>query len=379
MTIFGAGSFLAFMASSFPLLLLGRLIQAIGCGMMLSFAQIILLAVYPKKKHGTIMASYSVAATLSSIIGPTYAGFLLDAFGWQSVFLSLFIIAMILIICGFLFMQDITEREAATLNIGYVCLSSLGFSCLLIGIGNISSASFYALRSGGLIISGIILLSIFSVMQLKAAHPMLNLRVLRYPSLSISIVLSICMYLICMGTAMILPIFAETICHYTAAAYGLATITGAVLSAVATLCSGRIFDKVGIKPMFITCILLFVLYTILGLKLSEDTGIFYIAALFAAQTVAMGTLNSPVTAMALSSLKGQERIDASAIFNTLRQISSSFASTTAVLIYTVMEASYGKMAGVHGVYMYFGVITVILIICIVVFLVYQKSSPDSDD
>lgn len=375
MTIFGTGSLFAFLAPTFSLLLISRLVQAIGCGMMLSFAQIILLAVYPKEKHGTVMAAYSVAATLSSIVGPTYAGFVLDAFGWQSVFLSLSIIAVILIICGFIFMKNITDHEEASLSVGYVCLSSFGFASLLIGIGNISGTSFFTPQSGGLILLGILLLSIFSVSQLKSSHPMLNLRVLRYPSFTISIILSICMYLICMGTAMILPIYAETIRNYSATTYGMATIIGAVLSATATLCSGRIFDKIGIKPMFVVCTTLFILYVILGLNFRESTGIFYIGISFAAQTIAMGTLNSPVTATALSSLKGQERVDGSAIFNTLRQISSSLASTMAVLIYTLMQNYHDNITAVHGVYVYFGIVTIILVIFIVLFLVYNKKSP----
>lgn len=374
MTIFALGSFLAFCSSTFTMLLISRLIQAVGCGMMMSFAQIILLAIYPKERHGTIMASYSVAATLSSIVGPTYAGIILDAFGWKSVFLSLFIIAIILILCGFIFMQNITDKDNPSLNIGYVCLSSLGFSSLLIGIGNIGSASLYTLQSGGLILLGLMLLTVFSVLQLKSDRPMLNLRVLRYTPLCFSIILSVCMYFICMGSAMILPLFSQTIRNYSATTYGLATIVGAVMSAIATLCSGKIFDKIGIKPMFVICAVLFILYTILGLNFRENTGILYIGTAFAAQTIAMGTLNSPVTTIALSGLKGQERVDGSAIFNTFRQISSSLASTLAILIYTLIEKSHGSMSAIHGVYIYFGIVTIALIIFIILFLLYIRKN-----
>ena len=74
MTAFTLGSLAAFLAINFPMLLASRLLQAVGCGMLLSFAQIVLLRLYPKEKHGTIMAAYSMAAMLSSVIGPTYVG-----------------------------------------------------------------------------------------------------------------------------------------------------------------------------------------------------------------------------------------------------------------------------------------------------------------
>ena len=128
-------------------------------------------------------------------------------------------------------------------------LSSFGFAAFLIGVGNISGGLF-ALKSGGLIVAGVTLLIIFSVLQLKSDRPMLNLRVFRYPVFTISIILSLCLYLISMGSAIILPIFAKTLCGFSDTAYGLATIVGSVLSVAVSLYSGRVYDKWGIKPMF---------------------------------------------------------------------------------------------------------------------------------
>lgn len=159
----------------------------------------------------------------------------------------------------------------------YVALSSIGFASFLIGVSNINGGLF-SLKSGGLILVGITLLTVFSVLQLKAEKPMLNLRVFKYPSFRIAVILSLCMYLIAMGNAMVLPIFTKSLCGFSDTSYGFATIFGSVL------------------------------------------------AVFALQSVAMSTLNSPTTAMALSGLEGRERVDGSAIFNTLRQISSSLAS-----------------------------------------------------
>lgn len=203
MTAFTLGSLAAFLAISFPMLLVSRLIQAIGCGMLLSFAQIVLLRLYPKEKHGTIMAAYSMAAMLSSVVGPTYAGLIMDVFGWQGVFASLFIIGALIITCGIIFMKNVTAKEEAELNILYIALSSLGFASFLIGVSNISGGGLFSLKSGGLILVGILFLSAFSVLQLKSESPMLNLRVFKYPTFRIAVILSLCLYLISMGSAMI--------------------------------------------------------------------------------------------------------------------------------------------------------------------------------
>ena len=364
MTAYTTGSLSAFFAFHFPMLLISRLVQAVGCGMLLSFAQIVLLKLYPKEKHGTIMAAYSMSAMVSSVVGPTYAGLIMDTFGWQGVFLSLFIIGVLIILSGIIFMKNVTEKEEAELKIPYIVLSSMGFASFLIGISNIRGG-LLSLKSGGLILVGITLLTVFSVLQLKSESPMLNLRVFQYPSFRIAVILSLCMYLISMGTAMILPIFTKSLCGFSDTAYGFATIFGSLLSVVAALSAGKLYDKMGIKPMFITGTGLFAVFSIMGLFFSQNTSIVYIAIVFAFQTIAMSTLNSPTTAMALSRLEGKERVDGSAIFNTLRQISSSLASTLSVLIFTLTGSN---VTAVHCVYIYFAFVTVAIAVSVFLYL-----------
>lgn len=368
MTAYTLGSLAAFLAFNFPMLLVSRLVQAIGCGMLLSFAQIVLLKLYPKEKHGTIMAAYSMAAMVSSIVGPTYAGLIIDTFGWQGVFASLFIIGVLIILSGIVFMKNVTDKEDAELNIPYIALSSFGFAAILIGISNISGGLF-SLKSGGLILAGIVLLTAFSVLQLKSDNPMLNLRVFKNPSFRIAVILSLCMYLIAMGNAMVLPIFTKSLCGFSDTTYGVATIFGSLLSVAAALSAGKIYDKLGIKPMFITGTGLFATFSVMGLFLSLDTPILYIAIIFAFQSVAMSTLNSPTTAMALSGLEGKERVDGSAIYNTLRQISSSLASTLSVLIFTLMGSN---LSAVHIVYTYYLVVTIAIAVAAFLYLKSMK-------
>ncbi len=370
MLAYTVGSLFAFLAPTFPILLISRLVQAVGCGMMIPFGQVILLNLYPPEKHGTVMAAFSMASMVSTVVGPTYAALILETVGWRGVFVSLFVFGFAIIIAGSIFMKNVTPKSEAELNIGFVLLSAIGFASLLIGVSNMGSGSVLKLTSGGLIVIGILFLIIFSRQQLTSKKPMLNLRVFKESSFLIAVVISICLYLISMGTGMILPILTKSICGFSDAAYGYATLVGSILAVFTTLYSGRVYDKTGIKPIFFAGIVLFVIYSIMGFCFTEKTGIVYIATTFALQTVAMSILNSPATAMALSKLADNNRIDGSAVFNTIRQISSSLASTLSVLIFTLAGSNINA---VHVVYVYYGMITVV--IAVSVFL-YLKAVPE---
>lgn len=370
MGAFTAGSLSAYLAANFQILLASRLIQALGCGMLLSFAQIIILSIYPKEKHGTMMAAYSMAASVSSMVGPTYAGLLMDSVGWRGVFISLFAAGAFILIAGTLFMRNVTPKQDADINMLYVILSSVGFAAFIIGLNNMKSGA-VRLQSGGLMLAGILSLTAFSVLQLRSDKPMLNLRVFQYPAFRISLALSMCLYLICMGNAVILPILAKIICGFSDTAYGLATIVGALISVFATLFAGKIYDKLGIRPMAIISVVSFSMFTLSGILTTDSSSLVYIGILYALQSIAMAMLLSPATTMALSGLDQQIRVDGSAIFNTLRQISSSIASTVAVLLLTVLG---NDLNAIHGVYVYFGVVTVIVAFLVITYIAKVKKS-----
>lgn len=365
MTAYTLGSLAAFLSQAFPILLASRLIQAVGCGMMIPFGQIILLNIFPAQKHGTVMAAFSMASMVSTVVGPTYAGLMLESFGWRGVFVSLFAFGLLIIVFGSIFMKNIIPKADAELNVCYVVISAIGFVSLLIGVSNISSGSILQLTSGGLMLVGIIFLAVFVRMQLTSKKPMLNLRVFKESSFCIAVVISICLYMISMGTGMIMPIFTKSICGFSDASYGYATLVGSILAVFTTLYAGRVYDKMGIKPMFFAGIIIFAVYSVMGVCFTENTGILYIAVTFALQTVAMSMLNSPATTMALSKLSGDIRIDGSAVFNTVRQISSSLASTLSVLIYTLAGSD---LNAVRVVYIYYGIVTIVIIISVLLYL-----------
>lgn len=369
MIAYTLGSLSAFLAQAFPVLLVSRLIQAVGCGMMIPFGQVILLNLYPAERHGRVMAAFSMASMVSTVVGPTYAGLMLDSFGWRGVFVSLFVFGIAILIFGSVFMKNVMPQTDADLNIGYVVLSAIGFAGLLVGISNISSGSVLRLQSGGLMLIGLIALVLFSRLQLTSKKPMLNLRVFQDSSFRIATVISICLYLISMGSAMVLPILTKTICGFSDSSYGYATLVGSILAVFATFYAGRVYDKMGIKPVFVVGVVLFLGYSVMGVLSTENTGIIYIAAAFACQSVAMSLLNSPATTMALSKLSGNTRIDGSAVFNTVRQISSSLASTLSVLIFTLAGSDINA---VRVVYVYYGIVAIIIIISVLLYLRTEK-------
>lgn len=371
MSLFSLGSFLGFIAPSFTFLLIARLVQAVGCGLLMPFAQVILMTTYPKEKHGSVMGIYALAATVAPVIAPVLAGFVIDSIGWQAIFILLFVFGIIIVAFGVFFVKNVTENYKEHFPLLPVILSSLGFCALLIGLGNISAASLFTLKTGGALILGIISMGLFIFTQLRSERVLLNLRIFRFPIFRTAVFLSILMYLICMGSGILLPIFIQTVLGHSATAYAFVILPGSIAMALITLFSGGIYDKYGSRPLLISGVAMMSLGSILGLFFHQGNGLLHVGIVSFLISAGMGLINTPANTMGLSNLEGKDRIDGSSILNTLRQIASSVASTFSLVVYSIISTRQSSnISGIRGTHVCFLIFSVLLMI--VVFNLLKK-------
>ncbi|MFR5630942.1 MAG: MFS transporter, partial [Ruthenibacterium lactatiformans] len=86
MGLFCLGLLLSAAAPSFSVLLIGRILQALGCGMLLSLTQVVVLSAYPSEAQGRVMGIYGLAVSAAPVLAPTLSGIVIDLFGWHMVF-----------------------------------------------------------------------------------------------------------------------------------------------------------------------------------------------------------------------------------------------------------------------------------------------------
>ena len=82
-----AGLIVCTTAHSFPMLMIGRILQACSNGITTSLAQVVLLTIYPPEEKGTIMGWYGLSLGAAPVIAPTIAGLFVDTVGWRMIFI----------------------------------------------------------------------------------------------------------------------------------------------------------------------------------------------------------------------------------------------------------------------------------------------------
>ncbi|WP_210468048.1 MDR family MFS transporter [Sporosarcina sp. 6E9] len=350
MSIFAFGTFIAAISPNFALLLLGRVFQGAGAGIMMPLLQTIMFLLFPIEQRGKAMGMYGLVIAFAPAIGPSLSGYLVDHFAWKSIFYVVLPIALIIVISAFFLLKNVTELTNPKMDYLSIVLSTLGFGGLLYGFSIAGNTGWLHLNVGISIVVGAIALLFFIQRQLKLEEPILEFRVFKYFVFTIATGLGMIVFASMIATTVILPIFMQNLLGFNAFHSGLMLLPGAVVMGIMNPVTGSLFDKFGAKWLLRTGFVILTVTTFMFAYLSEDTSFTYLAVLNAVRMLGIAMVMMPSTTLGLNQLPHHLIAHGTAMNNTFRQIAGAVG--TAVLVAITVTAAIGDdtVAGaIHGV------------------------------
>src|SRR5690625_4241471 len=194
MSLFAFGTLIAAIAPGFSLLLVGRIFQAAGAGIMMPLLQTIMFLIFPIERRGTAMGMFGLVIAFAPAIGPSLSGWLVDHFPWRSVFYVVLPIAIINIVAAYFLLKNITEQTSPKVDVLSIILSTLGFGGLLYGFSMAGSEGWTSAQVIVSLLVGAITLFIFIMRQLRLEEPILEFRVFKYKTFSLTTGLGMIVY-----------------------------------------------------------------------------------------------------------------------------------------------------------------------------------------
>lgn len=203
------GSAVCACAENFGMLLTGRMIQAIGAGIIMPLMMTVILYLYPSEKRGSIMGTIGFAIIFAPAIAPTLSGFIIEYVSWRWLFIGLTPFIIIVIVLAFKYLMNVAETTKAKLDITSVILSTIGFGCILFGFSSAGSKGWDNLVIITTIIAGIIVTALFCLRQMKSSDPLLNLSVFKYKVFTLTSFLNVLITMIMYADLILLPIYLQ--------------------------------------------------------------------------------------------------------------------------------------------------------------------------
>lgn len=353
----GIGSFIigllfSIFAGNFMWMMLGRILQACGNGILTAAAQVIILTVYPIERKGTMMGTYGLATTAAPIVAPTVAGLLIDAFGWKSIFYVVLVIMTISFVLSWLVFEDVLELQNKKFDVISFMASIFAFGGITLGIGNISSFGLISIQAGVPLFIGIVSSVFFAMRQCNLKHPFLDIKILCNRNYMISVLSSMILYFVMMGSSVLMPLYVQNVMGYSAVLSGLVTLPGSLATTIVSPFAGRIYDKFGIKKIFVVGSAILVSSNIGMYFLSMSTPLWVAAMLNVVRNISIGSLMMPLLTWGTSHIHMSKVADASSLLTSFRTIAGSIGSAVFVGIMTAVSTSsavsYGHNALMHG-------------------------------
>lgn len=335
MIVFTIGSLIGYLLPSFAGLLIARVLQAAGCGVLLPILSVAVFKVLPKEKWNMAMGIVGLAICICPVIGPTLGGILVDAYGWPSLFGILSILGIIITVLSIIFTTNISETEDSPLDFPSLILSILVCVGIIAGISNISSFSIANIMVWLPLIIGIVSTVIFVCRQNKLKSPLLQLSVFRVREFTMGTIMVSIVQFLSLGIVVVLPIFVQNVCGYSATISGFLVLPATILMAVCSLVGGTLADKFGIRLLAIVANILVVIGMGGMVFFSTSTSLLLMAVIQLFRCAGIGLILVTISTWSFTFVTDKIE-DATAINNTLRQIAAAMGSAILAVIMTMV-------------------------------------------
>jgi DHA2 family lincomycin resistance protein-like MFS transporter len=341
MTIFTIGTAICAAAPTFPILLVGRLLQATGTGLLMPIIFNTFLLIFPPNRRGAVMGIVGFVIMFAPAIGPTLSGVIVEYLGWRYLFITVIPFALFSIAFAYKHLVNVSEVTKPKIDWLSIVFSTLGFGGVVFGFSSVGDKEAGFLAPLVLISIGIgaISLVIFALRQLKLEEPILDIRVFKYPMYAMGVAFFVIVIMGMFASEIILPIFMQGPLAISAATAGLILLPGSLINGLLSPIMGKLFDKFGPRKLMLpgSLFLCGVMFTFS--RLNMETPIWVIIVSYIILMISISAMMMPAQTNGLNQLPKHLYPHGTAIASTLQPVAGAIGVSLFISILSARQQS----------------------------------------
>ncbi|MDP4098737.1 DHA2 family efflux MFS transporter permease subunit [Paenibacillus sp. P96] len=387
MSLFFVGTVIAAVSPTFSVLLIGRIIQAIGTGMLLPLVMNVIMAIYPPEKRGGAMGTLGLVVMFAPAIGPTVSGLIVDGLSWRWLFYLVIPFALLSVMIGAAVLKNVSEVTKPRVDFLSIVLSTIGFGGIVYGFSSAGEHGWSEPAVIWTITAGSVALLLFVWRQLVLEQPVMDLRAFKYPTFALVAVLLFVLMMTFFSSAIMLPMFMQGVLMVTAFKSGLILLPGGIINGFMAPVSGKLFDKFGPRVLVIPGLVIAVISLWQFTRFDETTSTGFLVTIHIALMIGIALVMMPAQTAGLNQLPNHLHPHGTAILNTLQQVSGAIGTALYISIMSSGQKQYlsgasnpqapeemanGLAFGINNAF-WFGVIIALVALVLSLFLRKGKS------
>lgn len=332
MSIFTIGTIMAGFAPSFEVLLVGRMVQAVGASSMSPLLMNIMLISFPKEKRGSAMGIFGLVMFAAPAIGPTLSGWIVEHYDWRMLFQMIIPFAILSLLFGIWKLENVMETRDVRLDFPSLLLSTVAFGSILYGFSTAGSKGWSDPLVYGTIIVGCIALIIFVMKQLRMDEPLLELRIYKYPMFALASIISTIVSMAMFSGMILTPAYIQTVRGIEPFEAGLMMLPGALVMGFMSPITGKLFDKTGPRVLAIFGLAITTIATFGLTQLEVDSTYTFIISMYTLRMFGLSMVMMPIMTNGLNQLPQIMNPHGTAVNNTVQQVAGAIGSAVMVTI-----------------------------------------------
>ncbi|QLK63499.1 MFS transporter (plasmid) [Enterobacteriaceae bacterium Kacie_13] len=339
LTSLGAGA-----AGSLMSLIMWRIVQGLGGGLLIPIGQTLTYALFRSHERARLSAMIMLVGLLAPALSPAFGGMIVDSFSWRWVFVASLPLAILTWVLAIFWLRDDEENEpAGQFDLSGFLLAGTALALILPGLtmlGDTGDISMGIL----LLLSGLILMTFFVRKSLQQSRPLLELRLIKDPLLRTAMLIYQCIPGIFTGISLIAMLYLQQELHFSAAQAGGLMVPWSLASFVAISVTGKMFNRTGPRALFIPGCLMQGMGIGFLVALSVTPQPWLAVTAFSLMGFGSSLCSSTAQSCAFLQVQQTQLADASALWNINRQLSFCLGVTGVSVMLNVLQVYFPQHA-----------------------------------
>ena len=333
MIMFTFGSFLCTISWSVDSLIVFRIIQALGGGMLMPAMMSMVKKIVPEENFGTGMGIVGVALLLAPALGPTIGGYLVEYVGWRWIFTINIPIGIIGVVLSIFFLPEFEKAPTDKLDVGGAITSAVMLFSLLLALSEVGNWGWTSEPIILLLYLSVASFMLFLYIELTSKNPLLNLRLFKSRTFAMANLTTLVTTVGLFSGIFYVPLFLQNIKGMGALDTGLIMLPGALVSGLMMPIVGKLYDYTGPRPLAIFGIISLAYTTFLLHNIDVTTSTSTVIYWMMLRGVGMSFASVSAQAASIDCVSKSEVGGASAISNIVSRVAASLgiAALTSVL------------------------------------------------
>jgi EmrB/QacA subfamily drug resistance transporter len=337
LVLFTAGSVLCGVATSATELIVFRVVQGIGGGLILPVGQLMMASAAGPRRMGRVMSVVAVPAMLAPILGPALGGLILDNTSWRWIFFVNVPIGVVAFVAALRGLPRSERQDAGRLDVLGLLLVVTGMPLITYGLAEIgTTGGFSSAKVIGPILGGLALVGLFIAHARRVPRPLLDIHLYKRPTFAAASITTFCLAAALFGAMILMPLYYQQVRGESVLATGLLVGPQGLGAALAMPISGRLTDRIGGGPLALFGVVVTTLTTIPFGLVGAHTSTTWLSVWMFLRGIGIGFAFMPAIAAAFAALKPHELSDATPQMNVLQRLGGSIG--TAVLAVVLQRA-----------------------------------------